>query len=80
MSLKAEIAPQLPFLRRYARALTGSQMLGDQAVRDVLEALSAAPEQFDDAVDPREELFRLFHQHILDRLLDYHQHRFLHHL
>lgn len=62
MSLKAEIAPQLPFLRRYARALTGSQMLGDQAVRDVLEALSAAPEQFEDTVDPREELFRLFHK------------------
>ena len=40
MSLKAEIAPQLPFLRRYARALTGSQTLGDKAVREMLEALA----------------------------------------
>lgn len=62
MPLKAEIAPQLPFLRRYARALTGSQMLGDQAVRDLLEALVAAPEQFDRAAEPRAELFRLFHR------------------
>ncbi len=62
MSLKDEIAPQLPFLRRYARALTGSQMLGDQAVRDVLEALFAAPEQLGRDVNPREELFRLFHR------------------
>ncbi len=40
MSLKAELGPELPFLRRYARALTGSQTLGDAAVREVLEALA----------------------------------------
>jgi DNA-directed RNA polymerase specialized sigma24 family protein len=56
MSLKAELGPELPFLRRYARALTGSQMLGDAAVREVLEALLAAPEEFDDAPPPRQEL------------------------
>lgn len=61
MSLKAEIAPQLPFLRRYARALTGSQSLGDQAVRDMLAALLAEPEQFSRSADHRQELFRLFH-------------------
>ena len=62
MSLKAEIGPQLPFLRRYARALTGSQTLGDAAVREVLEALLAAPEEFDNGRPPRQELYRIFHQ------------------
>lgn len=62
MSLKAELAPQLPYLRRYARALTGSQTQGDSAVRTVLLALLAAPEQFDPGRPPREELFRLFHR------------------
>lgn len=62
MSLKAEIAPQLPFLRRYARALTGSQTLGDQAVREVLEALLAAPATFSTDAPPRLELYRVFHR------------------
>ena len=62
MSLKAEIGPGLPYLRRYARALTGSQTLGDAAVREVLEALLVAPEEFDGREPPRQELYRVFHQ------------------
>jgi CheY-like chemotaxis protein len=62
MSLKAAIGPELPFLRRYARALTGSQELGDGAVREVLEALLFAPEEFDAEKPPRVELYRIFHQ------------------
>jgi CheY-like chemotaxis protein len=62
MSLKAELGPELPFLRRYARALTGSQSLGDAAVREVLEALLAAPGEFDNDAPPRQELYRLFHR------------------
>ena len=62
MSLKAVLAPQLPYLRRYARALTGSQTLGDGAVREVLEALLVAPEEFDAAKPPRLELYRVFHR------------------
>jgi CheY-like chemotaxis protein len=62
MSLKAAIGPELPFLRRYARALTGSQELGDGAVREVLEALLFAPEEFDEEKPPRVELYRIFHQ------------------
>lgn len=61
MSLKAELGPQLPYLRRYTRALTGSQTLGDVAVRDVLEALLASPEVFNQAASPRQELYRVFH-------------------
>ena len=62
MSLKAEIGSELPYLRRYARALTGSQTLGDAAVREVLEALLIAPDEFDGAAPPRQELYRVFHQ------------------
>ncbi|MFN4038188.1 MAG: response regulator [Erythrobacter sp.] len=38
MSLGQQVASQLPFLRRYARALTGSQTSGDARVRALLEA------------------------------------------
>ncbi len=62
MSLKAALLPELPFLRRYARALTGSQTLGDAAVRETLEALLTAPEEFDTDKPPRLELYRVFHK------------------
>jgi DNA-directed RNA polymerase specialized sigma24 family protein/CheY-like chemotaxis protein len=38
MALSDLIARQLPYLRRYARILTGSQKLGDGFVRELLEA------------------------------------------
>lgn len=41
MSLGAQIAANLPFLRRYARALTGSQAGGDAFVRELLQAVLA---------------------------------------
>ena len=62
MSLKEALGPELPLLRRYARALTGSQRLGDGAVRQVLEALLGAPDEFDAARPVRAELYRIFHQ------------------
>ncbi|MVZ96098.1 response regulator [Sphingorhabdus sp. IMCC26285] len=62
MSLKAAVAPELPFLRRYARALTGSQKMGDAAVRQVLEGLLLAPEELDAQKPARVELYRIFHQ------------------
>jgi DNA-directed RNA polymerase specialized sigma24 family protein/CheY-like chemotaxis protein len=62
MSLKADIGPQLPLLRRYARALTGSQSLGDAAVREMLEALLAAPHEFDSGRPTRLELYLVFHR------------------
>ena len=40
MSLGQELAPHLPFLRRYARALTGSQAHGDAFVRATLKPSS----------------------------------------
>lgn len=60
MSLGQKLAPHLPFLRRYGRALTGSQTQGDKYVRATLEAIVAAPEEFPKDVDPRLGLYRTF--------------------
>ena len=60
MSLGQQLAPHLPFLRRYGRALTGSQAQGDRYVRATLEAIVAAPDQFPRDVDPRLGLYRTF--------------------
>ncbi|MEG3149990.1 response regulator [Sphingomonas sp. ZT3P38] len=60
MSLGQQLAPHLPFLRRYGRALTGSQSHGDRYVRATLEAIVAAPTEFPRDVDPRLGLYRMF--------------------
>jgi DNA-directed RNA polymerase specialized sigma24 family protein len=60
MSLGQQLAPHLPFLRRYGRALTGSQTQGDRYVRATLEAIVAAPDQFPRDVEPRLGLYRTF--------------------
>ncbi|MCK0127331.1 response regulator [Erythrobacter sp. F6033] len=44
MPLGQDVAANLPFLRRYARALTGSQATGDAFVRATLEAALADEE------------------------------------
>ncbi|WP_379920734.1 response regulator [Erythrobacter sp. R86502] len=62
MTFQSDVAHELPFLRRYARTLTGSQSIGDSAVRETLHALIAAPEEFRDEVDVRVELYRVFHK------------------
>jgi len=60
MSLGQDLAPHLPFLRRYGRALTGSQQHGDAYVRQALEAIVAAPQDFPRDVDVRLGLYRTF--------------------
>lgn len=57
MTLGRDLAPHLPFLRRYARALTGSQREGDDFVRRTLEAIVADPDGFPRDVDPRLGLY-----------------------
>jgi DNA-directed RNA polymerase specialized sigma24 family protein len=54
------VAQHLPFLRRYARALTGSQSSGDAYVGEVLEALIEDPGIIQRSNDPRVELYRAF--------------------
>jgi CheY-like chemotaxis protein len=52
---------ELPYLRRYARAITGSQRLGDGAVRMVLESLLQDPDVIATEQPLKQELYRLFH-------------------
>jgi DNA-directed RNA polymerase specialized sigma24 family protein/CheY-like chemotaxis protein len=54
------VAQYLPFLRRYARALTGNQGSGDAYVAATLEALIADPSIMDEEGGPRVALYRLF--------------------
>jgi len=54
------VAQYLPFLRRYARALTGNQASGDAYVGATLEALIGEPAVIDEAGGPRVALYRLF--------------------
>jgi CheY-like chemotaxis protein/DNA-directed RNA polymerase specialized sigma24 family protein len=61
MSAVANFGPHLPILRRYARAMTGSQASGDACVRAALQAILSAPTQISDVHPPKVELFRLFH-------------------
>lgn len=61
MSMSQTLAPHLPYLRRYARALTGSQASGDAHVRAALTALLAGDQSLMEGVPPRVGLYRLFH-------------------
>ncbi len=61
MSMTQTLAPHLPYLRRYARALTGSQSSGDAYVRAALSALLTGDQALDTSVAPRVGLYRLFH-------------------
>ena len=60
MSLGSQIAANLPFLRRYARALTGSQTSGDAFVREMLEAVLADEELKASLAGGRVPLYRAF--------------------
>lgn len=61
MSLLARLAPHLPYVRRYARALTGDQTTGDQYVRVALEALAAGERVLEASYTPRVGLYQVFH-------------------
>lgn len=59
MSLVQQLGPHLPFLRRYARALTGTQKSGDSYVKATLQALASGTHELD-SMPPRVALYRLF--------------------
>lgn len=52
----------LPYLRRYTRALTGTQERGDRYVRQFLEVVLADPDLVSGGGDAKLETFRAFHQ------------------
>ncbi|WP_233352422.1 response regulator [Pseudogemmobacter humi] len=59
--MAVRVAAELPYLRRYARALTGSQDSGDRYAAATIEALLADRSLLDPGVSPRIVLFRTFH-------------------
>ncbi len=62
MSIGEEIAAHLPYLRRYARALTGSQATGDAFVRATLEAALSDDALRDSLSGGRVPLYRAFNK------------------
>ena len=60
VNFSQQIAHHLPFLRRYARALTGSQSSGDAFATATLEAILEDRESYSDCASPRVALFRAF--------------------
>ncbi|MEL6709980.1 MAG: response regulator [Pseudomonadota bacterium] len=62
MALGQQVAANLPFLRRYARALSGSQATGDAFVRATLEAALVDNELKQSLEGGRVPLYRAFHK------------------
>jgi DNA-directed RNA polymerase specialized sigma24 family protein/CheY-like chemotaxis protein len=60
MAISEAIASQIPYLRRFARALTGTQAGGDAYVLETLEAIIADPAELSKCANPRTALYRLF--------------------
>jgi len=60
MSPSASIAANLPYLRRFARALTGNQASGDAYAVATLEAIAADADTIDPALEPRQALYQVF--------------------
>ena len=59
--LSQAIGAALPYLRRYARALTGSQTTGDNYAAATLEAILTDRSAASDASSPKVGLFKVFH-------------------
>ena len=62
MTLSDSIRINLPYLRRYSRALAGSQKAGDAYVKATLETIISVPSEFNDQPNVRTSLYRVFQQ------------------
>jgi DNA-directed RNA polymerase specialized sigma24 family protein len=60
MSASQLVAQHVPYLRRYARVLTGNQASGDSYVAATLEALVREPDLLRVAANPRIALYQVF--------------------
>jgi len=60
--LTTAITKELPYLRRYARALTGNQSTGDHYAAATLEAMLEDQEIFKTSLSPKIALFRAFNK------------------
>lgn len=61
MDRTAQVSKALPYLRRYARALTGSQASGDNYAAATLEAILSDPPLLETTSSVKTALFRTFH-------------------
>ena len=59
--LTSTIGAHLPYLRRYARALTGTQASGDAYAAATLEAILEDRSIFESGIKPRVALFKILH-------------------
>jgi DNA-directed RNA polymerase specialized sigma24 family protein len=60
MSISQTVTRQLPYLRRYARALTGNQAAGDAYVAATLEAIIADRDELETKLLTRAALYQFF--------------------
>lgn len=60
MTIAEQITPHLPYLRRYARALTGNQKSADNYVFGLLETLISDPDADIIGQNPKVDLFKAF--------------------
>ncbi|MCR9124652.1 MAG: response regulator [Rhodobacteraceae bacterium] len=61
MDLSDQLATELPFLRRYARSLTGKQATGDRYAVATLEAILQDRSMFEGDLSVRVALYKCFH-------------------
>jgi DNA-directed RNA polymerase specialized sigma24 family protein/CheY-like chemotaxis protein len=59
-TIASTILPHLPYLRRFARSLSGRQQSGDAYVAAVLESLVADPSAFPQGEEPKVALYKVF--------------------
>ncbi len=71
MPLFNRIARDLPFLRRYSRAISGSQISGDAYVAATLETLIADVSTFPGATSDRVALYTVFTQILKSARIEY---------
>lgn len=62
MSVSQAISAQVPYLRRFARALTGNQQGGDAYVLAALETIVEEPKAIQNGADLRANLYKVFLQ------------------
>ena len=60
MTVSSSIAPHLPYLRRFARAVSGAQTSGDAYALATLEAIVADTHALRKDLEPRVALYQVF--------------------
>jgi CheY-like chemotaxis protein/DNA-directed RNA polymerase specialized sigma24 family protein len=60
MTISSSIVPHLPYLRRFARAVSGNQTSGDAYALATLEAIVADTEALSKDLEPRVALYQVF--------------------